>query len=83
MIIFAKDQNKIQSIIDSLKNDFILTNEGDVKSFLGVKITHNDDRTMEFTQPSLIQNVLRHLKLTEDCKMHDTPAEMRPPTDFN
>ena len=62
-IIFAKDQNKIKSVIDSLKSEFVWTDEGDVKSFLGVKITHHKDGTIDFTQPSLIQNLLKLLNL--------------------
>lgn len=59
-----------------------MTDEGDVKSFLGVKIVHHPDGSMEFTQPSLIQNVLKLLHLDEESKMHDTPAEVKSPLDF-
>ena len=37
----SKDHNKIQSTIDSLKSEFVLTDERDVNSFLGVKLTHH------------------------------------------
>ena len=77
-LIFAKDQKVIQVLIESLRSEFDLTDEGDnVKQFLGVKISHHKDGSIEMTQPHLTQQVINQLGLTHDCKMHDTPADVR------
>ena len=77
-LIFAKHQNTIECLITSLRSEFDLTDEGDnVKQFLGVKISHNQDGAIEMTQPHLIQQIIKQLGLNGDCKMHDTPADVR------
>jgi len=74
-LIFAQDQSTITKLIDSLRSEFDLTDEGDnVKQFLGVKIDRKNDNSIEMSQPHLIQQILQQLQLTNDCRMHDTPA---------
>ncbi len=77
-IIFAKDQKIISNLITSLEKDFVLTDEGDVQSFLGVKVRKFDDNSIELTQPTLINIFLKLLNLDKESKMHDTPAIARP-----
>ena len=77
-LIFAKDQKVIDQLIESLRSEFDLTDEGDnVKQFLGVQISHHKDGSVEMTQPHLTRQIIKQLGLDGECKMHDTPADVR------
>ena len=49
----------------------------DVESFLGVQVTHYEYRSIEFTQPALIQCIINVLGLKDDSNMHDTPMAFK------
>jgi len=59
-LIFAQHDDTINALIKALSADFLLQDEGDVNTFLGVQI-HKDESTKTITlmQPSLIQQVLQ------------------------
>jgi hypothetical protein len=42
-LFFAKDKNTIEELVVSLRKEFVLTDEGDVVNFLGIKV--EDKRT--------------------------------------
>ena len=62
-MIFLRDKEKINQLIDKLKNKdtLDLTDEGDVVKYLGVEIYKNkEDKSINFKQTFLIQ---RYIKL--------------------
>ena len=73
-LIFYKDKGVLDDHIKSLEDEFRLTDEGDLETFLGVNFIHDDAETLEINQPHLIERILEALSLNDDAKMHDTPA---------
>ena len=45
----------LEDLIESLKGEFNLTDEGDLEAFLGIKTTKYQHHTIEFTQLHLTQ----------------------------
>ena len=66
-------------MIHDLQQQFVLTDEGDVTSYLGIKIEKSivgEKERLKLSQPHLISRILDTVVLT-DKRMHDTPAEPR------
>ena len=75
-IITGPSISEIDEAINAIKKTQLqLTEEGDVQDFLGVNITRNDDGSIKFHQPLLIDGILRDLKLPQDGKIRETPAQ--------
>ena len=54
-----------------------ITDEGDVKDFLGVNIEKQSNGTIHMTQPHLIDQILKDLNMDGDnVKIKDTPAAL-------
>jgi hypothetical protein len=51
-----------------------ITVEGEVTDFLGVKIDRRGDGSIKFSQPHLIDKILKALRLGTNTKTSDTPA---------
>ncbi len=65
-IIIGTSMNSIDALIRSMqygKENFILTDEGDVNKFLGIEIIQHDPNTFELVQPFLINQILQFLGL--------------------
>ena len=74
--MFCKNNKVLHELIHSLQNEFKLTNEGDLETFLRVlfkKLGHNK---LELTQLHLIQRIIDALGMQEDSKMHNTSANV-------
>ena len=65
-------------MIADIKQDFDLTDEGDVNAFLGVQIGHNRDGSITMSQPGLIEQVIEDVNLINNSNKHDTPALNKP-----
>ena len=77
-IFYSKEMGKIQQIIDSLKNEFLLEKEEDMAGFLGLDISHSKDgKTITLTQMGLINRILKACGM-EDSNPKSTPAEITP-----
>ena len=79
-LIFLRDKDKINQLIDKLKNKkkLDLTDEGDVDKYLGVDIDKNkEDKSITFKQTFLIQRDLELAKLS-DSNQVDIQA-VKPP----
>ena len=64
-IIAGSDKQAINDTIKSIKRAGLdITIEGDIRDFLGINITQDNDQ-YHLTQPQLIQSVLKDLKLTQ------------------
>ena len=64
----------LTNLIDSLKNDFRLTDEGHLKIFLRVNFIYNNNNILEINQLHLIRRILKALSLNDNTKMHNTLA---------
>ena len=74
-ILAGPNQDDIdQAIADIKKAGLNITVEGDIQDFLGVNIERKDDGSITFSQPHLIDKILRAVRLGTDGKNRDTPA---------
>ena len=74
-ILAAPNQDDIdQAIKDITKAGLNITIEGDIQDFLGVNMERKDDGTITFSQPHLIDKILRAVRLGTEGKNRNTPA---------
>jgi hypothetical protein len=76
-LIAGPDAEEIEQIIRDLRDKakLAITVEGDLADFLGVSIDQRDDGTIHLSQPNLIQQILKDLRLDGDnVKPRSTPA---------
>ena len=74
-IFWFLDKSNIDKIISELKNlNFGLTDEGNVDSFLEVKIDTADNGTIIMSQPALANTIIHSLRLENDSTQHQTHA---------
>jgi hypothetical protein len=72
-LFFSQSNEVIHALT---KTTFKLKDEGDVSAFLGVQIQKDPTtRTITFTQPGLIDQILRDLNLTAFSKTKETPSD--------
>jgi hypothetical protein len=50
-LFFAKDPKTIEELLVSLRKEFVLTDEGDVGNFLGIKVERRKNGSISLTQP--------------------------------
>ena len=53
-----------------------LTNEGDIKSYLGMNVRKYQNGTITTIQPAIIDKILNRLGICNELKIHDTPANV-------
>ena len=71
----------IDAFVQSMKNGpekFVLTDKGDIKTFLGTEITHIDEKRFEVSQPFLIDWVIFLLNIDTNNYDMDTNAKSTP-----
>ena len=73
-LLFATDDSTLDIFVLSLQEEFVLTCDGDVGAFLGITIVRNAKGHLEFTQPGLIDKIIKECGLENDSKQHKTPA---------
>ncbi|MEM7283838.1 MAG: reverse transcriptase domain-containing protein, partial [Pseudomonadota bacterium] len=76
-ILISPSEHLIQKEIESLVQGFDLTDDGDLKDYLGTRFVRHDDGSIELTQPRMVSRILNMVGLastTTDVKTHDTPA---------
>ena len=75
-ILASPDQNEIDQVIKDLRTAKLdITVEGYLQDFLGVNIDKRPDGSMHMSQPHLIDQILKDLRMTDDnVKVKDTPA---------
>jgi histone deacetylase 1/2 len=65
-ILIDPSNKEIDKIIQQLKeHKFDVQDEGQIEDFLGVRIRHNKNGTIEMSQPHLIQQILQDLNLAQ------------------
>ena len=66
VIIIDKESDiNIDKCIQDLQTIFDVEDEGTLEDYLGVKVTHRSDGTIELTQPQLIDSILADLSLLD------------------
>ena len=76
-VLISPDLSRIKACVQSLKEDFALTDDGPLHDYLGTRFIRSKDGSIELTQPRMIQRVLEYVGIdptSESVKMHDTPA---------
>ena len=75
-ILAGPDENEINQIIEDMKRVKLdITVEGDLQDFLGVNIDRKEDGSIHLTQPHLIDQILKDLRLDADnVAVKSTPA---------
>ena len=53
-----------------------MTNEGGVKSYLGMNISKDPNGTITIINPETIDKILNRLGIFYELKMHDTPENV-------
>jgi hypothetical protein len=73
--IFAgPDKAEITRLIQELQREFNVTDEGDLKEYLGVLVEKQGDGRIKLSQPHLIQQILDDLWFNERTNPKPTPA---------
>ena len=62
--------------MENLSNKFKLTDEGDVKSYIGMNISKDPNGTITMSQPAIIEKLLNIFGIFNESKMHDTPENV-------
>ena len=76
-LLAGPDKEEIEKVIDDLqtKAKLAITVEGDLADFLGVSIDRRKDGSIHLTQPHLIDQIIKDLRLHDDnVKPRTTPA---------
>ena len=76
-VLILPDLSRIKACVQSLKEDFALTDDGPLHDYLGRRFIRSKNGSIELTQPRMIQRILEYVGIdptSESVKMHDTPA---------
>ena len=74
--IFSKDKGTIDALLKHLSKTFKPTNEGDVKSYLGMNLSKDPNGTINMIQPTIIDKILNSLEIYDESKVYDTPENV-------
>ncbi len=75
-MIFAPSNEIINTLIQSLSAKFLLQDEGNVSTFLGVQVAKDtSSKTVSLRQPSLIDQVIKDVGLDPFRKGKDTTCD--------
>jgi hypothetical protein len=73
--IFAgPSKSEIAMLIERMQAEFNVTDEGDIKEYLGVLVERQSDGTLKLSQPQLIKQILDDLWFNSRTKTKPTPA---------
>jgi hypothetical protein len=65
-ILLGPNKEEIDNLVKKLSMTFNIEDQGELSDYLGIKIERKEDGTLVWTQPTLIQSILRDLKLEGD-----------------
>jgi hypothetical protein len=77
-ILMGPDSKELDRIVARMRKERLeLTEEGDIADFLGVELKRTKEDQIECTQPQLIKNILKDLRLAgPGAVTKDTPAKV-------
>jgi hypothetical protein len=61
MLIFAQSMRTIENFMQSLDNKYDFTDEGDIKSYLGIDISKPQEGSYKLSQPPLTKIIIQAL----------------------
>jgi hypothetical protein len=64
-ILMGPDQKEIERLVKEIGSIFKIEDQGNLSDYLGMKVKKNEDGSMEWTQPNLINSILKELGLIE------------------
>jgi hypothetical protein len=86
-IILSKEENTVNKIVKSLQDGrdpdnpnqvftskYVLTNDGEVKNYLGVEVVKREDGSIELKQKFLIERIIEAVGLDKDIKGSSKPT---------
>jgi len=73
-LIFGKSDATLDSIIESLGKDFVLTSQGTVGAYLGIDVHKTSQGYIELTQTGLINKIITACGLQDQSAEHSIPA---------
>jgi hypothetical protein len=76
-VAICPNQAPITDFIDSMRADYVLTDEGGISAYLGIQVECKQTRNgpkYHLTQPALIDRIIETIPL-KDERLHDTPAD--------
>jgi hypothetical protein len=62
-ILMGPNKEEIDALVKRLGDKFKIEDQGELSDYLGIKIERKPDGTLEWTQPTLTQSILKDLKL--------------------
>jgi hypothetical protein len=62
-ILLGPDKEEIDQLVEKLGKTFKIEDQGNLSDYLGIKIERKPDGTLEWTQPTLTQSILKDLIL--------------------
>ena len=71
--IFYKDEETIDALLENPSKTFKLTNQVDVKSYIGKNFIIYANGTINIIQHAIIYKILNSLGICYESKMYDTP----------
>ena len=80
-IIIGPSKDKIDAFVKSMQvgsEKFILTDEEDIDKFLGIEITHLDDKRFKISQPFLIDGIVAYLNIDSNKHGIETNSTSTP-----
>lgn len=74
VIIGGPTNADIDELLEVLKDNVDLEDQGSIADYVGVHVQQRDNDTIEMTQPHLIRSILKDLNLDDQSKTASTPA---------
>ena len=68
------DESKIMEEIKNLSVECKIEDKGQIEDYLGVNVKYTNDKSIELTQPQLIEEILKDLGLRTKDSIRETPA---------
>ena len=75
-ILIGPDANEIDTIIKPLQKDYNLTDEGNLKEYLGIRCDKTRTGGLKLTQPTLIGRILKAVGITAKTKVQKRRTPM-------
>ena len=78
-IICGPTQTQVEHVVAVMGTLFNVEDQGDIKDYLGVRLTKLDDKRMMLAQPHLIQSIIKDLGFPPRTNAAPTPALINQP----
>jgi len=77
-ILMGPDQKEIERLVKKIGSIFKIEDQGNLSDYLGMKVIRNEDGSMEWTQPNLINSILKELGLIEQKSANAATSRTTP-----